>query len=727
MQAVTDLKKFETPLDYKGDRERLKKFVLFYSEDGSFKYLERLRNLMDAYDVDLNDVATYDESGLATRIAANAWSYAQLLSKVLDELLYHDEAVECGTDIFYHQRIARFKERYPDRNPLEAFPAFLLRNYTINFRPLARQLARDAAPAALEVLPLRRVGSEHIGALVTVRGIVTRVSMAKPAMRVAAYICESCGSETYQQVSSDAFDMLEECASEKCKTRNIRGTLTLLTRGSRFLKHQTVIIQELTGEVPHGSIPRSMKVELNASLTGLLSPGQMTEISGIFLPRPYYGLRRLKAGLLNDTYLMGMHVAEGRAEEALCEAVDRCAIEDNPGDSPAAALLASILPDAARLTVPVMDLLIESFAPEIFGMRDVKKILLLMLAGAPTLERPDGLRIRGDINCLLLGDPGIAKSQLLKTMTKIARRGVYTTGRGSSGVGLTAAVCKDPVTGEVVLEGGALVLSDKGVCCIDELDKMTDTDRVAIHEVMEQQRVSISKAGINTTLNARCSILAAANPVSGRYNPRKSVEHNVGLPCSLLSRFDVLCILKDDPSENADLSMAYHVTGMHTTERATGSATAAGLSYAQMRAYFEAVREISPVLVDDDHNAFVASYLKARRENPSTTPRALLALIRLALAHARLHARHVVTSADVEEARLLLETMRVPVPKPAAAVSTKQAIYHFIVSLANAGIVRLSELFARCDYPREEIEYVIADFEKSGLWIRNNEEIELLN
>merc|ERR1719262_364094 len=206
--------------------------------------------------------------------------------------------------------------------------------------------------------------------------------------------------------------------------------------------------------------------------------------------------------------------------------------------------------------------LASSIAPEIYGHDDIKKALLLLLVGGVD-KNPAGMKIRGNINICLMGDPGVAKSQLLSYMDRLAPRSQLTTGRGSSGVGLTAAVMKDTLTGEMMLEGGALVLADQGICCIDEFDKMADQDRTAIHEVMEQQTISIAKAGIMTTLNARVSILAAANPQFSRYDFNRSIESNVNLPAALLSRFDLLWLIADKSDREQDQRLAQHITYVH--------------------------------------------------------------------------------------------------------------------------------------------------------------------
>lgn len=305
------------------------------------------------------------------------------------------------------------------------------------------------------------------------------------------------------------------------------------------------------------------------------------------------------------------------------------------------------------------DRLASSLAPEIYGHLDVKKALLLLLVGGVD-KRPDGMKIRGNINICLMGDPGVAKSQLLSYISRLAVRSQYTTGRGSSGVGLTAAVMKDPLTGEMTLEGGALVLADQGVCCIDEFDKMAEVDRIAIHEVMEQQTISIAKAGIMTTLNARVSILAAANPAYGRYNPRRTVEQNIQLPAALLSRFDLLWLIQDRPDRDNDLRLAKHITYVHSHGQQPPTQIKS-LDMNLMRKYIMLCKRKNPVIPIELTEYIVGAYVELRREARNsrdmtfTSARNLLGILRLSTALARLRLSDKVEKDDVAEALRLLE------------------------------------------------------------------------
>ncbi|SCU86259.1 LAME_0D05204g1_1 [Lachancea meyersii CBS 8951] len=403
----------------------------------------------------------------------------------------------------------------------------------------------------------RTLNSHHLNKLLSVEGIVTKVSLVRPKLLRSVHYAEKTGRFHYRDYRDATTSLTTQIPTPAIyPTEDPEGNRLTTEYGySTYIDHQRITVQEMPEKAPPGQLPRSIDVIMDEDLVDKTKPGDRVNIVGIYKSLGGGGLSSgseqggslsgFKTMILaNTVYPLHARSTGVAARQALSDSDIRninklCKRED------------------------IFELLSQSLAPSIYGHDHIKKAILLMLLGGVEKNLENGSHLRGDINILMVGDPSTAKSQLLRFVLNTASLAIATTGRGSSGVGLTAAVTMDRETGERRLEAGAMVLADRGIVCIDEFDKMSDVDRVAIHEVMEQQTVTIAKAGIHTTLNARCSVIAAANPVFGQYDLNKDPHYNIALPDSLLSRFDLLFVVTDDINENTDRAISEHVLRTH--------------------------------------------------------------------------------------------------------------------------------------------------------------------
>lgn len=390
---------------------------------------------------------------------------------------------------------------------------------------------------------LRQLRQTHLNCLVRVTGVVTRRTGVFPQLKYVRFNCTKCGIVLgpFQQESN------VEVRISYCHNCQSKGPFTLNSEKTVYRNYQKMTLQESPGTVPAGRLPRHREVILLWDLIDSAKPGEEIEVTGIYRNNYDAQLNNRNGFPVFATILEANHVVKSHDQLAgfrLTEEDER-EIRQLSRDP------------------QIVDKIIESMAPSIYGHTDIKTAVALSLFGGVSKVAQGKLNIRGDINILLLGDPGTAKSQILKYVEKTAHRAVFATGQGASAVGLTASVRKDPLTAEWTLEGGALVLADRGTCLIDEFDKMNDQDRTSIHEAMEQQTISISKAGIVTTLQARCAIIAAANPIGGRYNSTIPFSQNVELTEPILSRFDILCVVRDTVDPVEDERLAKFVVNSH--------------------------------------------------------------------------------------------------------------------------------------------------------------------
>ena len=480
---------------------------------------------------------------------------------------------------------------------------------------------------------LRKIGSENIGRLLLIDGIIVRSTSVKPLLMKAAFQCRKCNAMSYVEQAGTLMRGPGVCAH--CRSK----VFEFLEKQSTFMNSQEIRIQERPEDLPPGQLPRAMDIKLSEDLVDIARPGHRVSITGTGRAQQEYVGR--KARLRTFELLLDSNYVDVVGKEIEV-------VEITPEDE---RLIRELAKDPF-----IHRKLIASLAPSIYGYGDIKEAVLYLLFGGVSKHLPDGVIIRSEINVLLVGDPGTAKSQLLQYVSRIAPRGLYTSGRGTTAAGLTAAVVREK-SGGMVLEAGALVLADKGVACIDEMDKMRPDDRVAIHEALEQHTVSIAKGGIVATLNARAAVLAAANPSLGRYDAYRNITDNINLPVTLLSRFDLLFIMRDTPEPDSDGRMSDHILTLH---RMKAPPEEPPFLPELLRKYIAYAKRIDPVLTEEAAADVRQYYLKMRAMSGSTespvaiTPRQLEGLVRLSEARAKSFLRDRV---EVEDTRAIIRLM----------------------------------------------------------------------
>jgi len=498
---------------------------------------------------------------------------------------------------------------------------------------------------------IRDIRSDDINRFLSVEGILRKTTEVRPRIVQAAFRCPA-GHFTYKEQKYGKFIEPEGCATDGCTFKK----LELMPKRSRFIDSQKLRIQESPEGLRGGEQPQTLDVDVTDDLSGKVAPGDRVIINGIL--RSVQRIVKGEKSTVFDIFLEcnSIEIAEKEFEEV--------EIDEKSEDE-----IRALSKDPM-----IYRMITHSVAPTIYGSEDVKQAIALQLFGGIAKEMPDGSHLRGDIHVLLIGDPGIAKSQLLRYVVKLSPRAIYTSGQSSTAAGLTATAVKDEFgEGRWTLEAGALVLADMGVAAVDEMDKMEKGDRSALHEAMEQQSISVAKAGITATLKSRCALLGAANPKYGRFDMFGDISEQINMPPSLLSRFDLIFIMTDQPEQKRDLAIAEHILKAHSTGELIAQhrkAPIPGVTDEYIREQLKPVmpdiepalfrkyvayskRSCYPMLSGDAKDALVNYYLKLRGiAEPSkpvpVTARQLEALVRLAEASARIRLSDTIEKDDAE-------------------------------------------------------------------------------
>ena len=550
-------------------------------------------------------------------------------------------------DLIIEPEIISIFNENPDRI-FDAFSRAIKEALQTRFPDYAEKI-KDEVRVRLVNFPLerslRQINAETIGTITSVSGMVVRASEVKPLAKELVFICPDQHQTKIVQLKGMDVKIPVICDNPNCKQKEFE----LKPEASKFIDFQILRLQELPEDLPPGQLPHYIDVTIKQDLVDNARPGDRIILTGVVrveqesvsgIQRGHSGLYRLRIEGNNIEFLGGRGNKTSRKIERE---------EISPEEEKMIKALAQS-PD-------VYERLIDSFAPHIQGQSLIKEAILLLIVGSNQRSMGDGSKIRGDINVFLVGDPGTAKSEMLKFCARIAPRGLYTSGRGSTAAGLTAAVVRDK-TGIMMLEAGAVVLGDQGLVSIDEFDKMKPEDRSALHEVMEQQSASIAKGGIVATLNARTSILAAANPVYGKYDPFKNITENINIPIPLLTRFDLIFVVRDIPARERDEQIARHIIELHTPQ---GTDKKSVIDVDLLTKYLAYSKRGSPDLTKEAEQKILDYYLQMRNveseEMITVTPRQLGGIIRLSTARARLLMKDRVEEEDAERAIFLIQSM----------------------------------------------------------------------
>jgi replicative DNA helicase Mcm len=571
-----------------------------------------------------------------------------------------------------------------------------------------------------ETVRLRYIRARHIGQLIRIKGIMMRASEVKPLLVSATFLCRICEEEIPQEQEEGRYTEPAFCTTCGKKT----PMKLLLGKGkSRFIDWQKVRIQESPEELPPGQMPRSVDVVLKGDIVDISRPGDMINVTGLLQTAPDFSRRGGKLATFRVFIdANGVEIAEKEYDLEISDEDEKEILElsENPY---------------------IHEKIYRSIAPAIHGHDEIKKSISLLLFGGVDKSFPEeGIRLRGRSNILLVGDPGTGKSQILKFVADLGSRALYTSGKGTTAAGLTAAVMHDADSGAMTLEAGALVLADQGIACIDEFDKMDPNDRTAIHEAMEQHTVSIAKAGIVATLNARTSILAAANPSLGRYNTSWTPQENIKLPFTILSRFDLIWVMIDTPDEERDNELARFILDMHQKKPREVTDEKSPIPKELLKKYIRfANREVTPELTSEAAEAIREFYVGLRkraqeRDAPvPITARQLESLVRLAEARAKMALQHKVSKEDGQEAvKLMRASMqmvffdvetgeydadRIYAEEPSSQRNIRTAIIDTLKEMEDDGVNSEVELIQRLEIkriPKEKAEPIIEKLLQEG-------------